>query len=177
MSLLGKFPLLLGLFFDKILLRSRNDLSKGAPMNVKDIMTTKITTISPEMNAREALDLLMRIEISGLPVVDENKKLIGMFTEKGVLKTLLPGYIEKVGSFTYHENPKMIKQKVTALATMTVKEIMREDVISVDEDTALSEVARIMLVQRVRRLPVLNKNKELVGIIARVDVLKAFFTE
>ncbi len=146
-------------------------------MKVKEGMTVKVTSLSPEMNAREALDLLLKMEISGLPVVDSNNKLIGMFTEKGVLRTLLPGYIEKVGTFTYHENPKMIKQKVAALATMTVKEIMREDVITVNEETALSEVARIMLVQKVRRLPVLNNNKELVGIIARVDVLKALFAE
>ncbi len=146
-------------------------------MKVKEIMATKVNTLSPEMNAREALDLLFKMKISGLPVVDENNKLVGMFTEKGVLKTLLPGYISKVGSFTYQENPKIIKQKVDALQTMKVKDVMREEVISVDEETALSEVARIMLTQLVRRIPVLNKDKQLIGIVAREDVIKVFFSQ
>ena len=146
-------------------------------MNVKEIMTTKVNTLSPEMNAREALDLLIKLQISGLPVVDEHKKLIGMFTEKGVLRTLLPGYIDKVGSFTYQENPKMIKQKVDALQAMKVKDIMRLEVVTVDEETALSEVARIMLTQKIRRIPILNKDKQIIGIVAREDVVKAFFSK
>jgi predicted transcriptional regulator len=173
----AKFSLLIGFVFGKIWHRIRKDHSKGAPMKVKEIMTTKVNTLSPEMNAREALGLLFKMKISGLPVIDENNKLVGMFTEKGVLRTLLPGYIAKVGSFTYQENPKMIKQKVDALQTMQVKDVMRQEVITVDEETALSEVARIMLTQLVRRVPVLNKDKQVIGIVAREDVVRALFSK
>lgn len=172
-----RFSLLIRLIFDKIWHRFSKDPGKGAPMKVKELMTTKVNSLSPDMNAREALDLLFKLQISGLPVIDEHKKIIGMFTEKGILRTLLPGYIDTVGSFTYHENPKIIKQKVAALSTMQVKDVMRQEVVTVGEETTISEVARVMLVQKIRRIPVLNKDKELVGMVARVDVVKAFFKE
>ncbi|TRZ50553.1 CBS domain-containing protein [bacterium] len=146
-------------------------------MKVKEIMTKDVTSIAAETNAKEALDLLQKREISGLPVMDANRKLVGMFTEKEVLSTILPSYIEKVGRFVYMENPKAVRQKARALSTIKVKDIMRQDVITVDEDTALCEVARLMLTQKARRIPVLNKIREVVGIVSRGDILRALFEE
>ena len=77
-------------------------------MKVEEIMTKDVISISPETNAREALDLLLKMKISGLPVIDEKRKLVGMFTEKDILTYTLPSYIEKVGRFIYEENPKSI---------------------------------------------------------------------
>ena len=146
-------------------------------MKVKEIMTKDITSISPETNAKEALELLQKMQISGLPVIDGKNKLIGMFTEKEVLSAILPSYVEKVGRFIYQENPKAVKQKVSALKTLRVADVMRRDVVTVDEDTTLCEVARIMLTQKARRLPVLNKAKTVVGIIARGDLVRALVAE
>lgn len=146
-------------------------------MKVGEIITKKIVSVSPETNAKEALDLLMKMQISGLPVIDANNKLVGMFTEKDILSAILPSYVERVGRFMYQENPKTVKQKATALINVKVKDLMRSEVITVDEDATLCEVARIMLTQKIRRLPVFNKNKEVVGIIARGDVVRALCVE
>lgn len=146
-------------------------------MKVSEIMTKDVTSISTEMNTKEALDLLQKREISGLPVMGADKKLVGMFTEKEVLSAILPSYIEKVGGFVYMENPKAVRQKARALSTIKVKDIMRQNVITVDEDTTLCEVARLMLTQKARRIPVLNKAKEMVGIVSRGDILRALFEE
>lgn len=146
-------------------------------MKVKEIMTRDVNGVTAEMNALEALNLLQKIEISGLPVMGADKKLVGMFTEKEVIAAILPSYVEKVGRFIYQENPKAVKHKVLMFGGIKVKDIMRKDVVTVDEDTALCEVARIMLTQKARRIPVLNKEKEVVGIISRGDVVKALFQE
>lgn len=146
-------------------------------MKVKEIMTKDVISIKPEDNARDALTLLFKMQISGLPVIDDKNKLVGMFTEKEVISAILPSYVEKVGRFMYQENPKAVRQKIIALRDIKVKDIMRKDVISVDEDTTLCEVARIMLTQKARRTPVLNKAKDVVGIVARGDVVKALFQE
>ena len=146
-------------------------------MKVKELMIKDVISVSPDTNAKEALDLLLKMQISGLPVIDDKNKLVGMFTEKEVLSAILPSYIEKVGRFIYQENPKAVKQKILALRNMKVKEIMRKEVVTVDDDTALCEVARIMLTLKVRRIPVLNKAKEVVGIVARGDIMKALFQE
>ena len=144
-------------------------------MKVKEIMTKKVTSLSPEANAKDALSLLQEQEISGLPVIDEENKLVGMFTEKEILSVILPSYVEKVGRFIYQENPKVVNQKIAALNNMKVKDAMRKDVVTVDEDTTLCEVARIMLTQKARRMPVLNKSGDVVGIVARCDVVRALF--
>jgi CBS domain-containing protein len=146
-------------------------------MKVKEIMTKNITSLSPDTNAREALDLLQKMQISGLPVIDDKNKLAGMFTEKEVLIAILPSYLEKVGRFIYQENPKAVEQKIANLRNMKVKDIMRREVATVDEDTTLCEVARIMLTQKARRIVVLNKEKIVIGIVARQDIAKALFEE
>lgn len=146
-------------------------------MKVNAVMTKEVKSISPEMNVREALGLLLKMRISGLPVIDEQDKIMGMFTEKDVLRSILPTYLERVGKFVYTEDPKGVKIKVAELDKLKVKEIMRKEVVTVGEDTALTEVARIMLTQKIRRIPVLNKEGRVVGIVAREDVVKGLIEE
>jgi len=146
-------------------------------MKVRDVMTREITSVSPEMSARDALHLLQKMQISGLPVIDDNGKLLGMFTEKDILSHILPSYLEKVGRFIYEDNPKAIKKKFSELSNKMVKQLMRKDVLTVAEDTALCEVAKIMLTQKVRRIPVLDKSAKVVGIVARNDILRGMLEE
>ncbi|MFH1269720.1 MAG: CBS domain-containing protein [Candidatus Omnitrophota bacterium] len=146
-------------------------------MKVKEIMVREVTSISPETSANEALGLLEKMQISGLPVIDENGKLIGMFTEKNILAYILPSYIEKVGRFIYEENPKSTRKKFTELNKIKVGQIMRKDVVTTTEDMTLCEVARVMLTQKARRIPVIDKSGKVVGIVARCDILKVFAKE
>jgi CBS domain-containing protein len=146
-------------------------------MKVKEIMQREITSVRPDISAKEALDLLFKMQISGLPVIEAQGRLVGMFTEKDILTNILPSYIESVGSFVYEENPKSIRKRFQDLLNLSVSQLMRKDVVTVDEDVGLCEVARIMLIQKVRRIPVLNKEKKVVGIIAREDIIKAYLKE
>ena len=146
-------------------------------MKAKDVMAKEVVSILPETTAKEAMMLLEKMQISGLPVIDKEGKLAGMFTEKDVLTYILPSYIAKVGKFIYEENPKSTKRKFSELNKIKVNQLMRKAVATVTEDTTLCEVARIMLTQNARRLPVIDKTAKVVGIIARCDVLKAFSKE
>jgi predicted transcriptional regulator len=147
-------------------------------MKVKEIMTKDVVSIKPDDSAQDALALLFKMQISGLPVIDAQGKSVGMFTEKDVLSYVLPSYIEKVGRFIYAENPKSTKKKFMELGKITVSKLMRHKVIiTTFEDTALCEVVRIMLIQKARRLLVVDKAGKVVGIVARQDVLKALVKE
>ncbi|OGX14820.1 MAG: hypothetical protein A2166_05915 [Omnitrophica WOR_2 bacterium RBG_13_41_10] len=146
-------------------------------MKAKDVMTKEVVSILPETTAKEAMLLLEKMQISGLPVIDEEGRLAGMFTEKDVLAYILPSYIAKVGKFIYEENPKSTKRKISELNNIKVSQLMRKTVATTGEDTTLCEVARIMLTQKARRLLVIDKSAKVVGIIARCDVLKAFSKE
>ncbi|MDD4953849.1 MAG: CBS domain-containing protein [Candidatus Omnitrophica bacterium] len=146
-------------------------------MKVKEIMKKEVVSLKPEDNAMKAAALLFKMEISGLPVIDAAGNLVGMFTEKEVLGRLLPSYIEKVGKFIYEESPKSIQKKIQELSNMQVQQLMRREVVTTSEDATLCEVARIILTQKARRLPVLDKNSKVTGIIARCDILKAMIEE
>lgn len=147
-------------------------------MKVREIMTRKVVSVDPDDNAKEVLGLLCKMEISGLPVIDTKGKLVGMFTEKDILRHVLPSYLEKVGRFIYEENPKSIRKKFLDLNKIKVSQIMRKDVITTTEDTTLCEVARIMLMEKARRIPVLDKATKLViGMVSRGDVLRALAKE
>jgi len=141
-------------------------------VKVKEIMTKEVVAVKPDENAKDALALLFKMQISGLPVIDASGKLVGMFTEKEVLSYTLPSYIENVGRFIYEENPKSTRKKFKELCNIKVAKLMRKDVVTTTEDTALCEAARVMLTQKARRLPVLDKTGKVVGIIARNDILK-----
>jgi len=141
-------------------------------MKVKDIMTRDVITLSPDMSVKESMEKLFKLHISGLPVVDENKKVIGMFTEKNLIRLTLPSYVEQAGEFVFLMDIEGFDKKSSELEKIKVRDAMRKEVICVDEDTPFVEVARIMITKGVRRIPVLNKDGTLVGIVAREDIVK-----
>jgi predicted transcriptional regulator len=146
-------------------------------MKIKEIMSKDVVSIKPDDNAKDALNLLFKMQISGLPVINTQGKLVGMFTEKDILSQILPSYLEKIGRFVYEENPKSIKKKFQDLTNLPVSQLMRKDAITINENTSLCEVARLMLTQKVRRIPVLNNEKKVVGIVAREDIVRAYARE
>lgn len=146
-------------------------------MKAQEIMTQDVVSLKTEDNVLEGLRLLFKMNISGLPVMDANARLAGMFTEKDVLSRLLPSYIEKVGRFIYEENPKSTKRKFAELSHVTVGQVMRKEIVTTKPETTLCEVARLMLTRRTRRLPVVDETGKMVGIIARCDILKALACE
>lgn len=146
-------------------------------MKIKEIMAKEVVSVKPDTSAKDALGVLFKMQISGLPVIDAEGKLAGMFTEKEILSYTLPSYIEKVGKFIYEENPKSTKKKFMELGKIKVSQLMRKDVVTTSEDTGLCEVARLMLIQKARRIPVVDKTGRVVGIVARGDILNAFARE
>ena len=70
-------------------------------LKVSDIMTKDVITVSGDMTIKEATALLFKLKISGLPVVDEKKHVIGMITEKDIIAMALPKYIEQLGDFAF----------------------------------------------------------------------------
>lgn len=145
-------------------------------MKVKDIMVIDVRHLSPESSAKDAFYKILNQHISGLPVIDENGKLVGMFTEKDILNYILPSYIEKVGKFIYGETPKAIMNKLITLDQIKVKDLMRKEVVTINEDAPLAEAAHLVLTQKARRIPVVKESK-VIGIIAREDILRAFARE
>ena len=139
---------------------------------VKDVMSTDIKHISPGMNAKEALKMLIETGMSGFPVIDSDNNLVGVFTEREILKAILPVYVKDVGTFIYVDDSKSELKKIASLEKFKVSELMRKDVPTIDAEASLTEASRIMLTKSERRIVVI-KNKKPVGVITRADVVKA----
>ena len=116
-------------------------------MIARDIMTRTVCTIRPQVSAQEAAQLLSQKRISGLPVVDENSKIIGIVTEADIISK-----VNREG--------------------LRVADIMSHEVITVDEETLVSDIAMLLTERKIKRVPVVQDNK-LVGIISRADIVNA----
>ncbi len=112
-------------------------------MKVQDVMTTRVITVTEDQTKQQAARLLSQYRVSGLPVVNDENAVVGVVTEYDV--------IGKEGG--------------------TVGEIMTRGVISVTPDTDLEEVSRILVHERIKRLPVLDRGR-LVGIVSRADLVR-----
>lgn len=114
----------------------------------KDIMTTKVVTVKPSTSIADAARLLVRRKISGVPVVDEKDKtkVVGILTEADLL--------------------------AAPAGAKTVADVMKKRVVSVSSSTSVDEVAEILVKKKIKRVPVIDEGK-LVGIVSRIDVLKA----
>ena len=120
----------------------------------RELMSKKLLTLSPETDAIEATALLLEHRFSGAPVVDENQKILGVFSERYIMRLLINSAYEQVPS-----------TRVDAFMNTDRGRL-------IDETTDLLEVARILLNTYYRRLPVLKDGK-LIGQISRRDVLSA----
>ncbi|KAF0135093.1 MAG: hypothetical protein FD145_231 [Candidatus Saganbacteria bacterium] len=142
-------------------------------MKISELMTKEVFTIPPDMSVKEAARLLMDKEISGLPVVDKDNKVIGMLTEKDIISMAMPKYLEEkdLHDFAYILDDGPFWKKAEEADKLKVKDIMRKEVLCVSESTPLPEVARLMISKKVRRIPIVTDGK-LVGIIARADIVK-----
>jgi CBS domain-containing protein len=123
-------------------------------LTAEQIMTRNIVTCSPDTSIREAIELLLSRGYSGLPVVDEDGKLIGVITEFALL------------AIAYDE----------AVEDQKVEQHMTRDVITVEAAEPISRVADLCIVHRVRRVPVVDRGR-VVGLISRRDVLRALHAE
>ncbi len=140
-------------------------------MKVRDIMTTDPVKVTGNTHLKEAARLMVRHRVSGLPVVDEAGKLIGILSE---------------GDFIRREAGRDRPQGVSLLDAVfgegelqpvgaeTVAEIMTRSVVTITPEATVGEAARVMGRRSVKRLPVVDLEGELVGIVSRSDIVGAF---
>jgi CBS domain-containing protein len=117
-------------------------------MNVSDVMTRDVQVATPEQSIREAALLMARIDAGTVPVGKDNR-LVGMLTDRDIT-------VRAVARGLGPDTP--------------VREVMSADVKYCYEDQAVEEVARNMADIQVRRLPVVNRDKRLVGILSLGDL-------
>jgi CBS domain-containing protein len=117
----------------------------------RDIMDSKVICVRPEMPLYEAIRLVTRSNLSSLPVVDENLKLVGILSEKDVLQLL----------YDTKDNP-----------LLKVEDFMRTDIISYNGENSIIDLCDCLLVHSFRRIPIVQEGV-LIGIVSRTNVIES----
>lgn len=147
----------------------------GGLMKVKDIMTRKVITVLEEFTVEDCARLLSDNSISGLPVVDDSHKVTGMVTEGDLIRRAAnlkgPSYLEILGGIIYLDTPKDLLENLRKSMGRLVRDVMTREVELVNENKTVEEVATILVEKKLKRLPVVDDDNHLVGIVSRKDIL------
>ncbi|MGB5966708.1 MAG: CBS domain-containing protein [Spirulinaceae cyanobacterium] len=144
---------------------------------VADVMTPDPITVKPETSLGEAIKILAEKRISGLLVVDEEDKLLGILSETDLMWQESgvdpPPYITFLDSIIYLKNPARYDKDIHKALGQTAGEVMSEKSLTIEATQPLREAAKLMHEEKVRRLPVVNDAKQLVGIITQGDIIRS----
>ena len=141
-------------------------------MNAGEVMSRNPIAVPAEAGLAEALRLMFDHRISGLPVVDGEAGLVGILTEGDLLRRSELGTAGQRSRWLDLLMTGRLASEYVRSNTRRVSEIMTRDVVSVAEDTPLTEVVRLMERHRIKRVPVLREGA-LIGIVSRADLLHA----
>ncbi len=157
-------------------------------MLVKDIMIKDVVTLKPEDNVRNASKKFAENNISGAPVVNNKKNVVGILSEADILKMLEAHYTK--GNIVFLPTPfdlieipfmeavreaevyKGTKDMLKDISNVLVSDVMKKRVVTIKPESSIEDAAVLMVSKKVNRLPVVENN-ELVGIITRGDIIKA----
>jgi len=119
-------------------------------LNVKDVMTKDVVSVKKDTPIYEAMELMRKNDITGMPVIEDDMTLVGVITEKDVLRLFYADEDEK---------------------NKTVDFFMTRPAVSYRENESLRSVCDFMMINYFRRVPVISKKGKLVGIISRPDII------
>ncbi len=139
-------------------------------MPVRDVMTQNVISITRDADLHEAARLLSENRISGLPVVNERKRVIGVISESDIL--ILAG-MKREHTFRDIVRNILGEPVPTRKEGNKVEDVMSLPPITAKEDDDVGEVAKILDDRRIKRLPVVDDEGTLIGIISRADIVRA----
>lgn len=133
-------------------------------IQAKDLMTRFAITATEDQTIVDLANIFMRFKVTGIPVVDEGEKIVGMITSSNLFD-----HMKKIVDVVDQGNDPKYD------CCITVKEIMTPEVITIDEDMSLYDMIKLMSDQHIHTFPVVRGDK-LVGVVGRRDVMNACYS-
>ena len=148
-----------------------------ADLKAKDIMTTNVITVKSDITVGELSNILLKNKISGVPVVNKEDKLIGIVTEADIIKDNVkiqfPFYFDPLMVSAYIVDFEKYNENVKDYLNTKVEDIMNQRVKTASPQTSINEIANIMANSKVNRVPIIDDDRKVVGIVTRADVIKS----
>jgi CBS domain-containing protein len=152
---------------------SHRDLPALAPtLRVRDLMTRTVTAVQPDTPLGEVVERLLAQELRAVPVVDADGRVVGIVTNGDLVERGgLPARMELLAAMAPAARQAVLAQ---APAELRARDVMTPAPVTIAADAPLAEAAAVMARRGLKRLPVVDAEGHLLGIISRVDVLRAF---
>ncbi len=131
----------------------------------KDIMSEVVISIAQSTRIKDAVHLMLRERINGVPVVDQDKKIVGVLT--------LANFFNLIGKILENGDSDFLSE-VIACKQLEAEGLMSKNVFTVEPTTTLDKIIALMIEKKIHTFPVME-NGALVGIVGRHDVLNAIF--
>ena len=145
-------------------------------MRAKDVMVHDVVTARPSMSVAEAIGLLAEHDVSALPVVDDDDRVVGVVSEADLVRREeldtvkhRPWWLEAITPAT------TLAEEFAKSHGRRVEEVMSTQVVSAAEDASLAEIAGLLERHRIKRVPIIEDGK-LVGIVSRSNLIQAMAT-
>jgi CBS domain-containing protein len=141
----------------------------------RDIMSTDVITVTPETEIVQAARLLLENKINGLPVVDEQGRLVGIVCQSDLIvqqkRVRVPSLFTFLDGYITLTSTRHFEREVEKIAASQVSQAMTPDPASVSPETAIEDVATLMVEKNYHTLPVVAEGR-LVGVVGKEDMLR-----
>ncbi len=138
---------------------------------VKDVMTENVVSVTDTTSYKEIVELLAQHEVSAVPVVDSAQKVIGVVSEADLLHKMEFTGLEPHVHILERKQRRVARAKA---AGDVARDLMSSPAVTISPDASLSAVAKLMDDERVKRLPVVDDQGRLSGIVSRRDLLRVY---
>ncbi|OGF67236.1 hypothetical protein A3I27_04555 [Candidatus Giovannonibacteria bacterium RIFCSPLOWO2_02_FULL_43_11b] len=145
---------------------------------VKDVMVKEVVSVQPDTPLLKAAQIIMEHNFDGVPVVDKENKLVGILTEYNLIEKSSSIHLPTFQKIL--ENLKVLKQdsaefqkEVKEVSALKVKDVMNNDPLTLAPEASFEEMIKTFREHhRVNPIPVIDKDKKVIGVVSRFDVLK-----
>lgn len=141
-------------------------------MKVRDAMVYDLSAVFEDETVENVIRMLSKQELSGLPVVDREMRVVGFVNEEDLIKAIVPSYFSLLRSASFIPDTNQLMKNLVKIKDKPICNFMNKVPVVVKEDDALIVAADYLIRYGFRFLPVVNDSMQLLGIIRRIDVLK-----
>ena len=147
-------------------------------LKITDIMTKEVVSVTPEMPLFEAAKILSEHNLDGAPVVNETNKLLGIITEYDLISQSSSIHLPTLQKIlqdikVFGKDKSQFKKEFQDVIALKVQDVMNDDPLTLAPDDSFEEMVKAFREHhRVNPIPVIDKNKKVVGVVSRFDVLK-----
>ncbi len=142
----------------------------------RDLMTRTVITVEPATSLHDLAQIFLNNNISGVPVVDKEKKVIGIATESDLIfhskRIKVPAVLAILDSFIFLDSPEKMNKELRKIAAASVADIYSAPAVTITPDTPLDEIASLMTEKRMHSLPVVDEANKMIGIVGKKDIIR-----